>query len=340
MGIPSTATEIHLASRPVGLPSKDDFAIVRAEVREPGDGEVVVRNDYLSVDPYMRGRMNDVKSYIPPFRVGEVMDGGAVGTVVASRSDELAVGDTVLHEYGWREYAVAPATRFRAVDTTRVPASSYLSVLGMPGQTAYFGLFDVAAMRPGDTVFVSGAAGAVGSLVGQFAKLRGARRVIGSAGSADKVAYLREELGFDEAFNYKDGPVAEQLAEAAPRGIDVYFDNVGGDHLEAALTSLRTYGRVAMCGAITQYNDTEPAPGPRNLFLAVTKRLSMRGFIVMDFAERAREFTAEVSRWVRDDRVRVRETVTSGISSMPDAFLGLFSGDNLGKMLVRLDHSA
>ncbi|MDV6011272.1 NADP-dependent oxidoreductase [Haloechinothrix sp. LS1_15] len=336
MTIPATATEIHLASRPVGLPTSENFSLVEAPVPDPGEGEVLVRNDYLSVDPYMRGRMNDVKSYVPPFAVGEVMDGGAVGTVVASRSDELSVGDTVLHNYGWREYASGPARHFRLVDTTAVPASCYLSVLGMPGQTAYFGLLDVAAMRPGDTVFVSGAAGAVGSLVGQFAKLRGAKRVIGSAGSAEKVSYLREELGFDAAFDYRSGPVGEQLAEAAPGGIDVYFDNVGGDHLEAALTQLRTFGRIAMCGAITQYNNTEPAPGPRNLFLAVTKRLRMRGFIVTDFSERTGEFLAEVSRWVAADQVSVRETVYSGIGSAPDAFLGLFAGDNTGKMLVRL----
>lgn len=336
MNIPATATEIHLASRPVGTPSRENFAVVEAQVREPGEGEVVVRNDVLSVDPYMRGRMNDVRSYVPPFRLGEAMEGGAVGTVVASRSDQLAVGEAVLHNYGWRQYTVASARAFRPIDTGQAPASAYLSVLGMPGETAYFGLFDVGDMRPGDTVFVSGAAGAVGSLVGQFAKLRGARRVIGSAGSAAKVAYLREELGFDAAFNYRDAPVSKQLAEAAPDGIDVFFDNVGGDHLEAALTSLRTYGRVTLCGAISAYNDTEPGPGPRNLMLAVSKRLRLGGFIVFDFAERRHEFIAEVTPWVRDGRATLRETTVSGIENAPDAFLGLFSGENTGKMLVDL----
>lgn len=336
MDVPVKAQEIHLAARPRGRPIERDFALVEALVREPRDGEVVVSNEYLSVDPYMRGRMNAGTSYIEPFRVGEVMTGGAVGTVVASRSDELAVGDSVLHDYGWREYATAPATNLRRVDTTLAPASAYLSVLGMPGRTAYFGLLDVGGMRPDATVFVSGAAGAVGSLVGQFAKVRGARRVIGSAGTPEKVAYLRDELGFDEVVNYRDEPVRERLREACPDGIDVYFDNVGGDHLEAAISVMRPFGRVVLCGAISGYNDGTPSHGPKNVILAVGKRLTLRGFIVSDFDDRFPEFRAEVDRWVRRGEVIIRETVVDGIAAMPGAFLSLFDGANIGKMLVRL----
>ena len=328
--------EIHLASRPTGVPEESDFAIVDQPVREPAEGEVRVRNLAISVDPYMRGRMIDVESYVPPFRVGEVMDGGAVGEVVDSRSSKLSAGDVVLHNYGWREYAVAPAERFQAVDTRIAQPSTYLGMLGMPGLTAYVGLFDIARFTEGDVVFVSGAAGAVGSLVGQFARQRGAGKVIGSAGSTEKVRHLTEDLGFDGALNYKEGPVAEQLRSLAPAGIDVYFDNVGGDHLEAALGAMRTYGRVAVCGMISQYNATEPAPGPRNLMFLVTKRLTMRGFIIADHGDRQEAFRREVGAWVRDGAVQLPETVVNGIDNAPDAFIGLFRGSNIGKMVVHL----
>jgi NADPH-dependent curcumin reductase CurA len=287
----------------------------------------------MSVDPYMRGRMDDRKSYVPPFGLGEPLYGGAVGTVVASRADGFAEGDTVLHQLGWREYSVLPRKQARRVDASGVPESAFLGVLGMPGLTAYVGLLDIAALREGDVVFVSGAAGAVGSLAGQIAKLRG-HTVIGSAGSPEKVAHVRDELGFDAAFDYHDG-VHKQLRAAAPDGIDVYFDNVGGEHLEAAIGVLNTYGRVALCGGISGYN--EPVPGPRNMMLAVGKRLTLRGFIILDHADRHGAFIEEVGAWVRDGRVKFRETVVDGgIEAAPQAFIDLLRGANVGKMLVRL----
>jgi NADPH-dependent curcumin reductase CurA len=331
-----TGREIHLASRPVGPATADNFRLVEVPVPEPRPGQVVVRNLVMSVDPYMRGRMNDVESYVPPFRLGEALDGGAVGEVVASASPDLAVGDVVLHGLGWREYALVDADRARTVDPEAAPPSAYLGALGMVGLTAYVGLLDIAAMRPRDIVFVSGAAGAVGSIVGQIAKLRGSPRVIGSAGSAAKVEYLTRELGFDAAFNYRDGPVHEQLKAAAPDGIDVYFDNVGGQHLEAAISSLNTFGRAALCGAISGYNAEEAPPGPRNLWLAISKRLTLRGFIVSDHSDRLPDFLAEAGGWLREGRLRVDETVVEGIENAPEAFLGMLRGANVGKMLVRL----
>lgn len=249
--------EIHLASRPQGWPTADNFRLVETEVPTPGPGQLVVRNQLMSVDPYMRGRMDDVKSYVPPFALDAPLDGGALGEVVAGEADGIAPGDTVLHGLGWREYALVDARGARRVDPDLAPVSAYLGVLGMTGLTAYAGLLDVAAMKPGETVFVSGAAGAVGSMVGQIAKLKGAGRVVGSAGSAAKVERLRV-LGFDAAFDYHDGPVRDSLRAAAPDGIDVYFDNVGGEHLEAAIGAMRLHGRAAICGMIAQYNDTEP----------------------------------------------------------------------------------
>lgn len=330
------STEVHLASRPNGLPTPGDFRFVQVDVPPPGPGQIVVRNLLMSVDPYMRGRMNDVKSYVPPFKLDHVMDGDALGEVVASESPDLAVGDIVQHRYGWREYAVADAGRFRKVDPAAVPSlSAYLGVLSMIGLTAYVGLLDIAAMKPGDTVFVSGAAGAVGSLAGQIAKLRGAELVIGSAGTPAKLARLRE-LGFDAAFDYHAGPVRALLKEVAPEGIDVYFDNVGGDHLEAAIAALKPFGRVALCGAISQYNATEPPPGPRNLAMAIGKRLTLRGFIVFDHGDRMGDFLTEVGGWLREGRLRFDETVVDGIEAAPQALIDLFHGANTGKMLVRL----
>jgi NADPH-dependent curcumin reductase CurA len=265
------------------------------------------------------------------------MYGGAVGEVVASRADGFAEGDTVLHQLGWREYATVPAKHARVVDTARVPASAYLGVLGMPGLTAYAGLLDVAALRGGDIVFVSGAAGAVGSVVGQIAKLRG-HTVIGSAGSAEKVAYLRDELGFDAVFDYHDGPVHKLLRAAAPDGIDVYFDNVGGDHLDAALGSMRLHGRVALCGSISTYNATSPPPGPRNFsMLLIARRLTVRGFLVTDHQHRFPDFAAEVGAWIAGGELKYRETVVEGgIEAAPQAFMDLLRGANTGKMVVRL----
>jgi NADPH-dependent curcumin reductase CurA len=331
--------EIHLAARPDGAPTAADFALVEADVRAPGDGEVVVRNTFLSVDPYMRGRMNDARSYVPAFAVGAVMDGGAVGKVLESHSPALSVGDTVTHMKGWREYATAGAAEFRRVDASIVPASQYLGALGTTGFSAWIGLVDVAQMKAGDVVFVSGAAGAVGSIAGQLARLRGASRVIGSAGSDEKVAHLLADLHFDGAFNYRSAPVRRQLRAAAPDGIDVYFDNVGGDHLEAAIGSLRTHGRAALCGAISQYNATAPTPGPHNMALVVTRRLTLRGFIILDHQARLADFLSEVAPWVASGSIVARETIVDGIENAPEAFMGLLRGDNTGKMLVRVGAS-
>lgn len=338
--MPLVTREIQLAARPRGEPRTTDFRLAEAEVRDPRPGEVLIRNTYMSVDPYMRGRMDDAESYVPPFRLDEPLEGGAVGEVVVSEAEGLAPGDVVVHQLGWREHALASAHHVRRVQPSDdLPPSVYLGVLGMPGLTAYVGLLDIGELRDGDVVFVSGAAGAVGSLAGQLAKLRG-HRVIGSAGSAEKVALVRDELGFDAAFDYHDGPVARQLGDALRHlgepGIDLYFDNVGGEHLEAAIGAMRLRGRVAMCGAIAGYNATEPLPGPRNLDLAIGRRLTLRGFIVTDHADRMRDLVAEVGPAARDGRIRFAETVVDGLEHAPDALIGMLRGDNVGKMLVRL----
>jgi NADPH-dependent curcumin reductase CurA len=333
---PSTGLEVRLAARPKGWPTSANFAIAEVDVPAPAPGQVLVRNLVMSVDPYMRGRMSDAKSYAAPFAVGEVMDGGAVGEVVTSTVDSLKPGDAVLHSLGWREYAVLDAAQAVRVDPSVAPVGAYLGVLGMPGLTAYAGLVEVAAFQPGDTVFVSGAAGAVGSVVGQIARLKGAKRVIGSAGSAEKVRHLVDDLGFDTAFNYRDASVTEQLAAAAPDGIEVYFDNVGGDHLEAALESLNVHGRVAVCGMISTYNAAEPVPAPHNLGQIVKKRLTIRGMLVGDHGHLRSRFVDEVGAWVRDGALTYQETVVEGIRNAPDAFLGMLRGENTGKMLVKL----
>jgi NADPH-dependent curcumin reductase CurA len=334
--LPATSREIQLASRPVGRPVPENFRLAEVSLPELKDGQVLVRNRYISVDPYMRGRMNDVKSYSAPFALDEALDGGAVGEVIASRSDDRKVGDAVVHQLGWREYAVLDAAATVPARTDLAPASAYLGVLGMTGLTAYAGLLKVAEFKAGDAVFISGAAGAVGSLVGQIAKAMGASRVIGSAGSPEKVAHLLE-LGFDAAFNYRDAPVRDQLkAAAGTQGIDVYFDNVGGDHLEAALSVLNVGGRVAMCGAIAQYNATEPPAAPRNLAVAIGKQLTLRGFLVSGQRQHAAEFTGRMSAWLADGTVRYQETVMDGLANAPQAFMDLLDGGNTGKMLVRL----
>lgn len=336
MNAPTQATEIRLASRPHGVPTQDNFDIVDTEVPTPGDNQILVRNLVMSVDPAMRGRMRDVKSYVAPFAVGEVMSGGAVGEVVASNVDDVKPGDHVLHQAGWRTHAVLDTQRYVKVDAAAAPLSTYLGVLGMPGLTAYAGLLKSAEFKPGDTVFVSGAAGAVGSLVGQLAKLKGAKRVIGSAGSAEKVRHLTEDLGFDAAFNYKDGPVAEQLHAAAPEGIDVYFDNVGGEHLEAAIDAINLHGRIAVCGMISQYNATEATPAPRNLSQIIAKRITIRGLLVLDHWDLQPQFVSEIAPLVNSGEIKYSETFVDGIRNAPEAFLGLLSGANTGKMLVRI----
>jgi NADPH-dependent curcumin reductase CurA len=337
MTVPNTALEIHLASRPDGWPTEENFTVAEAEVRQPSDGEILVRNLYMSVDPYMRSRMNDTKSYVPPFQIGQALDGGAVGEVVVSNSPDFQVGDYVLHGLGWREYATVGADHAVKVDPDVAPISTYLGVLGMPGITAYAGLLKVGEFKEGDVVFVSGAAGAVGAIVGQVAKLRGASKVIGSAGSAEKVKHLVEELGFDAAFNYKDeGPVVKQLAELAPTGIDLYFDNVGGEHLEAAITLLRPFGHVVLCGAISQYNE-KSAAGPNNLAAAIGKRLTLRGMLANDHGDLREQFVTEVGGWIAEGKLRYSETVVDGgVRNAPAAFVGMMRGENTGKMLVKL----
>ncbi|MGW6857368.1 NADP-dependent oxidoreductase [Streptomyces xanthophaeus] len=333
--IPAVSREWHLVRRPQGWPVAEDFALREVPVTaEPAPGRILVRNLHMSVDPYMRGRMNDVKSYVPPFQLDKPMDGGAVGEVVASSDERFAVGDHVLHGLGWREYADVDAKHATKVDGALAPLSAYLGVLGMPGLTAYAGLFEVASFKEGDSVFVSGAAGAVGSLVGQFAKIKGASRVIGSAGSDEKVTLLTEKYGFDAAFNYKNGPVGEQLKEVAPEGIDVYFDNVGGDHLEAAISSLKVHGRATLCGAIAQYNATEPTPGPRNLALVIGKRLRLQGVLVGDHTGIQQQFVQDVAGWLRSGELRYDETVVEGVENATAAFLGMLRGENTGKMIV------
>ncbi|MDX6433153.1 MAG: hypothetical protein QOE54_5519 [Streptosporangiaceae bacterium] len=336
MSIPRSGREVRLAARPAGEPKPSDFKMVEAPVAEPGPGEILVRNDWMSVDPYMRGRMNDVKSYVPPFQLGVPMDGGALGTVIASRSADVPEGTTVLHGLGWREYATLDARKARTVDPSLAPVQSYLGALGVTGLTAYAGLKEVAPVKDGDVVFVSGAAGAVGSVAGQLAKRLGASRVIGSAGGPEKAARLVEEFGYDAAIDYREGSLERQLAEAAPDGIDVYFDNVGGDHLRAAISAMRPHGRIALCGAIAQYNATGPVPGPDNLALAIGRRLTLRGFIVTDHAHLAGEYISQAAGWLRDGSLRTEETVVDGIENAVEAFLGMLRGANTGKMLVRL----
>ncbi|TGN78083.1 NADP-dependent oxidoreductase [Streptomyces bauhiniae] len=334
--LPAVSREWQLLERPVGWPKPEDFALVEVPMPEPGEGQVLVRNEYLSVDPYMRGRMSAAKSYAAPYELGEPMQGGAVGVVVASDVDGIEAGDHLLHFLGWREYAAVDAGQAVKVDPDAAPLSTYLGVLGMTGLTAYAGLLRTAGFKEGDIVFVSGAAGAVGSQVGQLAKLKGASRVIGSAGSDEKVRLLVDEYGFDAAFNYKDGPVGEQLREAAPDGIDVYFDNVGGDHLQAAIAELNLHGRIAICGAISVYNNTEPAPGPNNLARLIQTRGRIEGFLVGDHYDLQPEFVREIAPLVASGKLKYRETVVDGIQNMVEAFLGVLRGDNTGKMIVKL----
>jgi NADPH-dependent curcumin reductase CurA len=326
--------EVRLVARPHGFPDEDLFEVAETPIPAPAEGQVLIRNAYLSVDPYMRPRMNDVRSYVAPFTLGEAMTGGAVGRVASSRNARYAEGDWVLHQLGWREWALSDGTALRRIDPTVAPISTALGVLGMPGFTAWYGLFVLGEPQEGETVLVSGAAGAVGSAAGQMARIAGCH-VIGSAGSEAKLAWLRE-LGFDDVFDYKLQTPRQALATLAPDGIDLYFDNVGGEHLEAAIGALRTYGRVVACGSVSRYNDAEPTPGPRNMFMVVTKRLRLQGFIISDHFDRFGEFARQAADWVREGRLQYRETVVEGIENAPKAFLGLLRGENIGKMLVKV----
>ena len=323
----------HLMSRPEGLPTSDNFALKDIDLTAVGDGQLRVRNLWLSVDPYMRRRMNDVKSYVPPFQLGQPMDGGAVGEVVESQADGFAPGDLVQHMAGWRDEAVIDARTANKLPNLGAPPEQFLGVLGVTGMTAYFGLLDAASAKPGDVVFVSAAAGAVGSVVVQIAKAKD-MTVVGSAGGADKCDYVRA-LGADHVIDYKAGSVLKGLAGAAPDGIDVYFDNVGGDHLDAAFALARQNARFAICGMIDSYNDATPASF-RFIMRIIAMRIRLQGFIVFDYFPRMTEFYGEMGPWLASGAVKSRETVVDGLDNTLDAFLGLFTGANTGKMLIRL----
>jgi NADPH-dependent curcumin reductase CurA len=326
--------EVRLVSRPRGLPTAANFTVVRSELQSLPNQQVLVRNLFMSVDPYMRGRMNEAKSYVPCFELGQPLEGGAVGEVVESRAKEFKAGDIVTSNFGWREYFMALPKALHSVSGEVQPLSVYLGALGMTGMTAWAGL-NLVDVKAGDVIYISGAAGAVGNVAGQLAKLRRCK-VIGSAGSMEKVRFLREECGFDIAFDYKTGPVIEQLKVEVPDGIDVYFDNVGGETLEAALSVLKVHGRIIACGGISGYNEEKPRPGPSNLFNVTTKRLTMKGMIVRDWVGHQGEFEKEVGGYFRSGKLKNKETVVEGIDQAVGAFIGLFAGKNIGKMVVKL----
>lgn len=330
----TTSHEIRLASRPGGVPTADNFKLAQVEMPPLPDLQVLVRNLFMSVDPYMRGRMNDGKSYVPAFELGNPLEGGAVGEVVASRTDEFKVGDAVTSNFGWREYLIASPRDLQPVSREFHPLSVYLGALGMTGMSAWAGL-NLVDVKAGDVIYISGAAGAVGNVAGQLAKLRGCR-VIGSTGTMEKVFFLRYACGFDVAFDYHAGPVVEQLKVEAPDGIDVYFDNVGGTTLEAALSALRPHGRIIACGGISGYNNEKPVSEPSNLFNITTKRLTMKGLIVRDWLDRRDEFEREVGGYLEAGKLINKETVVEGLNQAVGAFIGLFAGNNTGKMVVKL----
>lgn len=327
--------QIVLQTRPEGLPKETDFSLRESPIPSPAEGQLLVRTCYLSVDPYMRGRISEIKSYAEPVELGQVMVGGTVGTVVESRHPDYRSGEVVVGYWGWQEYAVCEPESVERFDTSLAPMTTALGVLGMPGMTAYFGLLSVGRPKAGESVFVSGAAGAVGSLVGQIAKIQGCR-VAGSAGSQEKVDYL-EQLGFDAAFNYRAvQDYTTKIQEVCPKGIDVYFDNVGGPLTDAVFTLINLHARIAVCGQIDQYNATRPPRGPRLLWHLIVKRARVEGFLVSDFAARFPEARRQIADWIQEGKVRYRETVVDGLANAPRAFIGLFHGANLGKQLVRV----
>jgi NADPH-dependent curcumin reductase CurA len=333
--MPTKSVEVRLASRPQGEPTRDNFAFATVDLPDPKPGEVLVRNVCMSVDPYMRGRMNEGRSYVPPFQIGQTLEGGAVGRVVSSLDQKLPAGTFVQSIYGWREAFVAPASSLKAVDTSVAPPSAYLGILGVTGLTAWVGLLRIAGLKHGETVFISGGAGAVGSAACQFAKMHGCK-VLASASSEQKFAFLRDELKVDYAFSYRDGEPLEHLKKGAPQGIDVYFDNTGGPQLEAALAALRNFGRVVMCGGISGYNT--PVPGPRNLMVAIGKRLRLEGFIVSDHVKEMPAFLDEAVPALQSGRLTQRETFVDGLEAAPAALIDLLhsGAGNIGKMIVRL----
>ena len=325
-----------LAKRPVGAPSRDTFEFVEKPLDEPGPNQILVQVEYLSLDPAMRGWMNDAKSYIPPVGIGEVMRALGVGKVIASRHPGYAEGDYVNGPLGVQAYFLGEPKGFYKVDPNQAPLPRYLSALGMTGMTAYFALLAVGEPKAGETVVISGAAGAVGSVAGQIARIKGCR-VVGIAGGADKCRFLTEKLGFDAAIDYKAEPVGKALRKAAPNGIDVYFDNVGGDILEAVLFGMNNYGRIACCGAVSQYDGAAPAHGPRGIpGLVVVKRLTMQGFIVTDYQDKQDQALAELQGWVASGKLKVKEDIMEGLENTPKALIGLLAGDNIGKRMIRV----
>jgi NADPH-dependent curcumin reductase CurA len=332
--------QVLLAARPSGAPRPSDFQLVEVDVRQPGPGEILVRNIYMSVDPYMRGRMNEKQTYAPAWQVGQPADGRAVGEVVTSHNPGLPVGALVASNLGWREHFVSSGEGVLVIDRSLAPPSAFLGVLGVPGFTGWYGLKEIGKPRAGETLVVSGAAGATGSLVVQIGKILGCR-VVGTAGTDTKCAWLTKELGVDAAINYrKAGDLDQALREACPKGVDVYFENVGGAMLDAVLGLVNPFARIALCGMISQYNLEAPAPGPRNLRNMVGNRVLMQGFIISDHLTRYPEFVAEVGGWLKAGRITYQETVVEGIDRAVTAFLGLFAGDNTGKMVVRLGPDA
>jgi hypothetical protein len=327
--------EVRLKSRPEGMPVAANFEVATVELPAPGAGEVQVRNHFMSVDPYMRGRMYDRPSYVPPFQIGEALQGGCIGEVIASGDPAFAVGDIVQSMFGWREAYNAPAGALQKVETHGLPLQAFLGVAGMPGMTAYAGLLRVAALKDGDVVFVSAAAGAVGSVVCQIAKIKG-HTVIGSAGGPEKAAFLKS-IGVDHVIDYKATPdLKAALHAAAPKGIDVYFENVGGEHLEAAIEAARPFARFALCGMISQYNETGVPKGPSNIIQAVGKSLKLEGFIVSNHYDMLPAFLKDMSEWISSGKLQWKDTVDVGIDNAPEAFIKLFKGENMGKMLVKL----
>jgi len=330
--------EIYLTEYPYGMPTESNFKLVKVHLPEPTkEGEFLVRNIWMSVDPYMRGRMREGgNSYIPPFKLGQPLEGACIGQVIASKNNQFTVGEYVLGMLGWREYWLSNGSDVIKVNPNIAPIQSYLGTLGMTGLTAYVGLLKIGELKEGDIVFVSAASGAVGSVACQIAKTKGCY-VIGSAGSEEKVKWLVDQAGIDDAFNYKQvDDISEHLRKICPDKIDIYFDNVGGKHLEAALDNMKTFGRIVLCGMISQYNSSSPPPAPSNLMLAITNRLKIQGFIVRDHYNMLNEFHVVMAKWVSEGKIKWKETVSEGIENAPKAFLGLFKGENFGKMLVKI----
>ncbi len=326
--------QVLLASRPQGWVKESDFRIVEAEIPAPAEGQVLVRGHYLSLDPYMRGRMNDARSYAAKVEIGEVMTGEAVGEVIESKNPRFQSGDTVVGRVGWQRYALSDGGDLRKVDPSLEPLSAYLGAVGMPGVTAWIGLFDIGQPKPGETVVVSAASGAVGSVVGQLAKLANCR-VVGVAGGREKCDYVVKQLGFDACIDHRGDDLKKALADATPRGIDVYFENVGGPILDAVLARCNPFARIPLCGMVSQYNATDPH-GVRNLMLAVGMRIKLQGFIVSDHLNRWPEVLQKLGQWVREGKIKYRETVTEGLENAPRAFIGLLKGENFGKQVVKV----